>query len=125
MAKLYTMTQRGRELSLEGSEEHIKHVFNQISQQTPENIKTYHYMWWKDDKGNKREALCNLDKDSAIRGFNNIHNILKKKHEPLYGVEDWLVCHITGVTPEQFKSLCLAWIAFNITEKQGGCWVFE
>lgn len=125
MAKLYAVTQDGDELLLQGKEKHVKDLFGKISQQTPSNIATYHYMWWVDDTGNKRDALCNLNKDAAVRGFDNIRKILKKNHEPLYGIEDWLVCHITGVAPEQFKALCLAWIAFRITEKQGGCWVFE
>ena len=125
MAKLYVVMQNGDELLLQGKEKHIKDLFNEISQQTPSNIATYHYMWWKDNTGKKRDALCNLSKDAAVREFNNIRKILKRNHEPLYRVEDWLVCYITGMAPEQFKALCLAWIAFHITEKQGGYWVFE
>lgn len=125
MATLYAMTQKGEELQLKGNENHIKYVYNQISKQTPEKVEVYHYMWWVDDNGNKMDAVCNLDRESAIKHYNTIRNKLQKYHEPLYGVEDWLVAKICGITKEMLTTMIVSWYAFHITERQGGCLVFE
>lgn len=104
----------------------IERLYDSAAELNPLAVSVYHYGHMsKDYLPIEGKAFCHLTKGRALEAFRDVQGTLKANKMPLYGVEDEEVRKLMHLDPDRWNAFEVAWIAFHVTERQGGCWVFE
>lgn len=125
MSKLVAYTQDGEKLCAKGNYNEMSDMFDRLSKETPGNIRTYQKLELYNDAKICIVVHSHPTKKYTLSMYNRIHDKLKENGLPLYGVDDHEIAELIHFTDKAFENLGNAFIAFRITERQGGCWVFE
>lgn len=125
MSRVEATFQDGTRATATGTWKMMKDLYDVSRESTPENIKTYRFLTLYNDDDIGMGSCMHLSEEQARQYYKRIQNTLDKAQKPRYGVSDDEVAHLIGWTTEALVALGNAFIAYRITERQGGAWVWE
>lgn len=118
-------TQDGDVLSCNGTREEMERLYNEISTESPDMIRTYHVITLYRYDGMGIAVHSHLTREVTRRIYNDIRGTLIEKGKPLCGVEDEEIAGLIRYTVKAVRDLESAFIAYDFGDRADGCWVFE
>ena len=121
MAKVTAVTWTGENMEYEGTYSRCEQIYyNESDCYNPSKVKLYKTVRLIDDVDTVVAISQNLSKDYAVDMLNEFREKIGRE----YADEDEIT-KANGGYPVLTRKLATAWIAYGITERQGGCWVLR
>jgi hypothetical protein len=121
MAKVIAITWTGENMEYEGTYSRCDEIYNTESDYyNPSKVRIYKTIKLYDDVDNVVAIAQNLSKDYAVDMLNQFREKIGRE----YADEDEIT-KANGGYPVLTRKLATAWIAYGITERQGGYWVLR
>ena len=120
MAKVICITRSGKQCEREEVYERCKEIFDEYMDVTnADRVKHWKEGWLYDYDNHLMGHVKNMTQDEAIFYLNRFREIIGRE----FADEDEII-KATGLSKDRLKQITTAWIAFDLSERQGGCWVF-
>lgn len=122
MAKIRLIDWENREHSYDGTETKCKELFHEyMNPLDPNWIKHWKKGYLYDDVDNLKAINVNISRAEAQIMYDKILQKIKVGG----AISEEYITELTGGHPDYTQRLVKAWIAYKITEKQGGMWVIQ
>ncbi len=122
MAKIRLIDWNDKVNEYEGTETKCKELFHEyMNPLDPDWIKHWKKGYLYDDVDNLKAINQNISRAEAQKVYDDILQKVKVGG----AFKESYITELTGGYPERTQRLVKAWVAYGISEKQGGMWVIQ